>query len=72
MDLMYTTIPMFGWEMKRLYMENQLAYIISEESRLENHPFYTVDIDFGSCILQIDDNQQTPVQLTEPKRPQPE
>ena len=28
--------------------------------------------DFGSCILQIDDNQQTSVQLIDPTRQQPE
>ena len=37
-----------------------------------NQPIYTVDTDFGSCILQIDDNQQTSVQLTKPTRQQPE
>ena len=57
MDLTYATIPMFGGETKRLYKENQLAYIISKEIHSVNHPIYAVDIDFGSCILQIDDNQ---------------
>ena len=57
MDLTYATIPMFGGETKRLYRENQLAYIISKESRSVNHPIYVVDTNFGSCILQIDDNK---------------
>ena len=48
MDLTCATIPMFGGETKRLYRENQLAYIISEESRLVNHPIYAVDANFGS------------------------
>ena len=56
MDLTYATIPIFGGETKRLYRENQLAYIISKESLSVNHPIYAVDTDFGSCILQIDDN----------------
>ena len=72
MNLTYATIPMFGGETKRLYRENQLAYIISKESRSVNHPIYAMDTDFKSCILQIDDNQQTSVQLTEPTRPRPE
>ena len=72
MDLTYTTIPMFGGEMKRMYRENQLAYIINKESRSINHPIYAVDTDFGSCILPIDDNQQTSVQLTKTTHPQPE
>ena len=72
MDLTYATIPMFGGETKRLYQENQLAYIISKESNSVNHPIYAVDIDFGSCILQIDDSQQKSVQLTNPTCQQPE
>ena len=51
MDLTYATIPMFGGETKRLYRENQLAYIISNERNSVNHPIYAVDTDFGSCIL---------------------
>ena len=57
MDLTYAAIPMFRGEIKRLYRENQRAYIISKESHSVNHLIYTVDTDFGSCILQIDDNQ---------------
>ena len=72
MDLTYATIPMFGGETKRLYRENQLAYIISKESRSVNHPIYAVDTDFGSCILHIYDNQETSVQLTEPTHSRPE
>ena len=71
MDLTYATIPMFGGETKRLYREIQLTYIISKESHSLNHPIYTVDTDFGSCIFQIDDNQQTSVHLTKPTRQQP-
>ena len=66
MDLIYATIPMFGGQTNRIYREKQLAYIISNESNLVNHPIYVVDTDFGSCILQIDDSQQTSVQLTKP------
>ena len=52
MDLTYATIPMFGGETKRLYRENQLAYIISKESNSVYHPIYAVDTDFGSCIFK--------------------
>ena len=72
MDLTYSTCQMFGGETKRLYRENQLAYIISNEKNSVNHPIYAVDTDFGSCILQIHDSQQTPVQLTKPTYQQPE
>ena len=51
MDLTYATIPMFGGETKRLYRENQLAYIISNERRSMNNPIYVVDTIFGSCIM---------------------
>ena len=72
MDLTYATIPMFGGETKRLYRENQLEYIISKERNSVNHPIYAVENDFGSFILQVDDSQQTSVQLTKPTCQQPE
>jgi hypothetical protein len=66
MDLSYATVSVFGGEIKRLYRENQLAYIISDGKNSVNHPIYALDTDFGSCILQIDDSQPTPLQLTKP------
>jgi hypothetical protein len=66
MDLSYAMIPMFGGEIKRLYRENQLTYIISDAKNSVNHPIYVVDTDFGSCILQIDDSQSAPLQLVKP------
>jgi hypothetical protein len=56
MDLLYATILVFGGELKRLYRENQLAYIISDGKNSVNHPIYALETDFGSCILQIDDS----------------
>jgi ribonuclease HI len=70
MDLSYATIPVFGGELKRLYRENQLAYIINDAKNSVNHPIYAVDTDFGSCILQIDDSQSTPMQLVKPTEQQ--
>ena len=66
MDLTYATILMFGGETKRLYRENQLAYIISNEKNSVNHPIYVGETNFGACILQIDDYQSIPMQLTNP------
>ena len=63
MDLLYAMILVFGGELKRLYRENQLAYIINDAKNYVNHPIYAVDTDFGSCILQIDDSQSSPLQL---------
>ena len=51
MDLTNATIPMFGGEIKRLYRENQLTYIISNAKKSINHPINAVDTDFGACIL---------------------
>jgi hypothetical protein len=70
MDLSYATIPVFGGEIKRLYRENQLAYIISDAKNSVNHPIYVVDTFFGSCILQIDDSQSAPLQLVKPNEQQ--
>ena len=71
MDLTYATISMFGGETKRLYRENQLSYITSDEKNSVNHPIYAVDTDFGACILQIDDSHPIPMQLTKPTYQQP-
>jgi ribonuclease HI len=70
MDLSYATIPVFGGELKRLYRENQLAYIINDAKNSVNHPIYAVDTEFGSCILQIDDSQSSPLQLVNPTEQQ--
>jgi ribonuclease HI len=66
MDLSYAIVSVFGGELKRLYRENQLAYIISDGKNFVNHPIYALDTDFGSCILQIDDSQPAPLHLTKP------
>ena len=34
MDMSYATIPVFGGEFRRLYMETQMAYIISDQHNL--------------------------------------
>jgi hypothetical protein len=70
MDLSYATILVFGGELKRLYRENQLAYIINDAKNSVNHPVYAVDTNFGSCILQIDDSQSTPMNLVKPIKQQ--
>jgi len=55
-DLSYATILVFGGESRRLYREAQLAYIINDEKNPINHPIYAVDIDFGACIIQIEES----------------
>jgi ribonuclease HI len=70
MDISYATIPVFGGEVNRIYRENHLTYIISDEKSSVNHPIYALDIDFGACILQIDDSQLAPLHLTKPTNQQ--
>jgi hypothetical protein len=70
MDLSYAIVLVFGGELKRLYIEIQLAYIINDKINSVNHPIYVVDMDFGSCILQIDDSQPAPLQLVNPTNQQ--
>lgn len=55
-DLSYATIPVFGGVSRRLYKEAQLAYIISDEKNPTNHRIYAMEIDFGSCVLQIEES----------------
>ena len=50
MDLSYATIPIF-YKQRRLYRENQLAYMINNRENPKNHPIYFVDIDMVSSML---------------------
>ena len=56
MDLSYATIPMFGGEHIRLYRELQLAYLVSDSKHPNNYPIYLVLEDYGSCMLQLNDD----------------
>ena len=47
MDLTYSTIPVFGGEHMRLYIESWLAYIVSDEADPSNHPIF----DLGFSLL---------------------
>ena len=58
MDMYYATIPMFGGEMRRLYREVWLEYIISGPENLDNHPIYAINEYVGSCVLHLDDNKE--------------
>jgi ribonuclease HI len=66
MDLSYAMIPVFVGEIKRLYRENQLSYIINDAKNSVNHPIYVVDTNFVLSILQIDDSQSTAMKLVKP------
>jgi len=49
MDMSYTTILVFR-EMRRLYKETMLAYMVIYQEHPHNHPIYVVDTDLGSSI----------------------
>jgi hypothetical protein len=63
MDLTYATIPVFGGEHRRLYREDQLAYIISDEANPTNHPIFSLDIDLGSSLLHLTDALEPPLEI---------
>jgi hypothetical protein len=63
MDLSYATIPIFGREHRKLYMEAQLAYIISDESNPTNHLVFAFDTYLGSSILHLTDAPETPLEI---------
>lgn len=46
MVMSYASIPLFG-EMKRLYREVQIAYMVSNKTQPNNHPIYVVDTELG-------------------------
>ena len=62
MDMSCATIPVFGGEFRRLYRETQMAYIISDQDNLSNHPIYVEEKELGSSILHLvaDDNDFQP------------
>jgi hypothetical protein len=42
MDMNYITVPVFGGENKRLYMETKFSYLVSDQNNPKNHPIYVV------------------------------
>ena len=56
MDLSYATFPVFGGENRRLYIELQFAYIVTDDKNPTNHPLYDVDKDLDTCMLHFSDD----------------
>ena len=63
MDLSYATIPVFGGEYRRLYKEVHLAYLVSDTKHPNNHPIYSIEENFGSCMLQLSDDFERVLQV---------
>jgi ribonuclease HI len=53
----------FGGEQRSLYREAQLAYIISDEENLTNHPIFAVDTNMGTSMLQLTDSPQATMEI---------
>jgi hypothetical protein len=53
MDLSYATIPIFGGEQRRLYIEVRLSYLVSDHNNPTNHPIYVVEDDLVSSIFHM-------------------
>jgi hypothetical protein len=57
MDLTYATIPVFGSEHIRLYIEVRLAYIVNDHKNPSNHPIYAIEDGIGSSVFHLDDDE---------------
>jgi hypothetical protein len=55
MDLSCATIPVFGGEHRRLYMEVRSAYLVSDHENPSNHPIYAIEDKLGSSVFHISD-----------------
>ena len=53
MDMPYASIPVFG-EIRRLYKDVQVKYVVSSKVERKNHPLYVVVPDLGSQIFGND------------------
>ena len=50
MEMSYATILVFG-DQRRLYRDKQLAYVVNNQNKLENHPMCALDTYVGSSIF---------------------
>lgn len=53
MDMTFSTIPVFGGEFRRLYRENQLAYIVSDHENTTNHPICDITVEYEYVITLL-------------------
>ena len=58
MDFSNATIRIFGGEKRRLYIEVQLDYLVSDNNNPTNHPIYAMEEDLGSCMFHLS-NEET-------------
>ena len=53
LDFSYATIPIFG-QLRKLYREKKMKYMITSKEKLVNHPINVVHIDLESFVLYSD------------------
>ena len=53
MDFSYATIPVFG-QMRKLYQEQKMKYMITSKEKPINHPINYVHTDLESFVLFLD------------------
>ena len=59
MDGAYATIPIFS-QLRRLYREAQMKFLVSSPKKPENSPLYSVHTDLDSFILCNDESLEGP------------
>ena len=59
MDGSYATISIFG-QLRRLYRESQMKFLVSSPEKPENSPLYSVHTDLDSFILYNDQSSEEP------------
>ena len=57
MDGSYATIPIFG-QLRRLYRESQMKFLVSSPEKPENSPLYSIHTDLDSFILYNDQSSE--------------
>ena len=59
MDGSYATIPVFS-QLRRLYRESQMKFLVSSPEKPENSPLYSKHVDLDSFILYKDETLKDP------------
>ena len=59
MDGSYATIPIFG-QLRRLYRESQMKFLVSSPEKPENSPLYSVHTNLDSFIFCNDESLEEP------------
>ena len=64
LDFSYATIPVFG-QMRKLYREQKMKYMITSKEKLVNHPVNYVHTDLESFVLFADNFNEVDNQLVQ-------